>query len=43
MNELPPDAQGKVRSGAQAQPVKPHGLEQQEQPRRGGERGSENH
>ncbi len=43
MNELAPDAQGKVRSGAQAQPVGPHGLEQQEQPRRGGERGSENH
>lgn len=43
MNELTPDEQDKVRRGAQAQPVRPHGLEQQEQPRRGGERGSENH
>jgi mono/diheme cytochrome c family protein len=38
VNELAPDAQQKVRSGAQAQEAKPHGLEQPEQPRRGGER-----
>jgi mono/diheme cytochrome c family protein len=39
MNELPPEAQGKVRAGAQARPVGPHGVEQPEQPHRGGERG----
>ena len=38
MNELPPDAQGKVRSAAQQQPTGPHGVEQKEQPHRGGER-----
>ncbi|MCA1633174.1 MAG: cytochrome c [Acidobacteria bacterium] len=39
VNDLPPEAQGKVRSGAQeGPPVGPHGLEQQEQPHRGGER-----
>ena len=38
VNELPPEAQGKVRSGTQGPPVGPHGLEQQEQPVRGGER-----
>ncbi len=43
VNELPPDAQGKVRSGAQAAPAGPHGVGQPEQPHRGGERGSENH
>ncbi|HEU4596394.1 MAG TPA: cytochrome c [Pyrinomonadaceae bacterium] len=43
INELAPDAQGKVRSGAQAPAVGPHGVEQPEQPHRGGERGSENH
>jgi mono/diheme cytochrome c family protein len=41
MNELPPDAQGRVRAGSQ--PGGPHGVEQPEQPHRGGERGSENH
>ncbi len=43
VNELQPDAQTKVRSGARGETVQPHGVEQQEQPRRGGERGSENH
>jgi mono/diheme cytochrome c family protein len=36
MNELPPEARSKVTSGAQG--AEPHGLEQQEQPHRGGER-----
>nr|MBA3242052.1 hypothetical protein [Acidobacteriota bacterium] len=38
-NELSPEAQDKVRSAAQQQqPLGPHGVEQKEQPHRGGER-----